>query len=127
MDISKDDGYIPMDTETVEDKNSIKSRASTCVKKFLLAIITAGLIAFLVFQIILISAGTELKVTKSSDVTDTTEITDPSTTDPVVEDTDPVVEDTDPVVEQTEEAAAENSAVVVETQPTEPSGISNIA
>ena len=44
-----DDGYMAMDTETVEDTTSTKSRVMSCVRNFFLAIIAAGLIALLVF------------------------------------------------------------------------------
>ena len=56
-----DDAYIPMDTETYEDKASTGSKVAHCFKKFLLAIIAIGLIALLVFQIIIIASASEVK------------------------------------------------------------------
>ena len=52
-----DDSYVPMTVgEETFDKPSTGSKILGCLKKFLLAIIAAGLIALLVFQLILISA-----------------------------------------------------------------------
>jgi hypothetical protein len=56
-----DDEYVPMDTETMDKKSSTGHKVGVCFKKFLLAIIAAGLIALLVFQIIWMSAGAEIK------------------------------------------------------------------
>lgn len=60
-----DDNYY-MDTEQEQKQNSVQSKACVCLKKFFLAIIAAGLIALLVFQIILMSATTEIKADDGS-------------------------------------------------------------
>ena len=56
-----DDEFMPMDTEHMEKKSSWGHKLWVCFKKFLLAIIAAGLVALLVFQIILMSAGTDIE------------------------------------------------------------------
>ena len=55
-----DDSFVPIQDEVFE-KPSTASRVLVCLKKFLLAIVAAGLLALLVFQIILISAIGEVK------------------------------------------------------------------
>ena len=63
-----DDNYY-MDTEQEQKQNSAQSKACNCLKKFFLLIITCGLIALLVFQIILMSATTEVQACEA-DVAD---------------------------------------------------------
>ena len=61
----QDDSYVPVTQEETFEKPSTGSRIMTCLKKFLLAIIAAGLLALLVFQLILISAVGEVKAIDS--------------------------------------------------------------
>ena len=56
----QDDSYVPLTGEVFE-KPSTGSRILLCMKKFLLAIIAAALLALFVFQLILISAIGEVK------------------------------------------------------------------
>ena len=56
----KDESYVEMKDETFE-KPGWGSKILGCMKKFLLAIIAAALLALLVFQLILISAIGEVK------------------------------------------------------------------
>ena len=56
----QDDSYIPL-TEEVFEKQTTGSKILNCMKKFLLAIVAAALLALLVFQLILISAIGEVK------------------------------------------------------------------
>ncbi len=68
-----DDNYY-MDTEQEQKQNSVQSKACVCLKKFFLAIIACGLIALLVFQIILLSAVSDVEagsVSGTNDVTPT--------------------------------------------------------
>ncbi len=55
-----DDNYY-MDTEMEQKQNSVQSKACVCLKKFFLAIIACGLVALLVFQIILLSATADVQ------------------------------------------------------------------
>ena len=61
MNDTNDDLYVPMMTETYDEKESFGSKAGTFCKKFLLLIITVGLLLFLIFQFILISGGKSIK------------------------------------------------------------------
>ena len=63
----QDDSYIPL-TEEVFEKQSTGSKILQCMKKSLLAIIAAALLALLVFQLILISAIGEVKAIPEADI-----------------------------------------------------------
>ena len=63
----EDGSYIPIQDEVFE-KPSTGAKILTCMKKFLLAIIAAALLALLVFQLILISAIGEVKAKPDADV-----------------------------------------------------------
>ena len=61
MNDTNDDLYVPMMTETYDEKESFSSKAGTFCKKFLLFIITVALLLFLILQFILISGGKSIK------------------------------------------------------------------
>ena len=64
-----DDSYVPVpDGEETFEKPGLGSKILTCMKKFMLAIIAAGLLALLVFQLILISAIGEVKAVSADDI-----------------------------------------------------------
>ena len=60
--IYDDSSYmIPMDTETVHDQTSTTSKFWRFLSQAFLFLVVCGLIALLVIQIIIMSAGTEVK------------------------------------------------------------------
>ena len=61
MNDTNDDLYVPMMTETYDEKESFSSKAGAFCKKFLLFIITVALLLFLILQFILISGGKSIK------------------------------------------------------------------
>ncbi len=61
MDQTNDDLYMPMDTETYEEKESFGRKTARFFKKFLLIIVTIALLLFLILQFILISGGSTFK------------------------------------------------------------------
>ena len=63
----KDDSFIPMETETVEDENSAKSKVGSFLKSMLLFLVVVGLVAVLVIQIIIISATSQVHAADALD------------------------------------------------------------
>ena len=63
----EDNSYVEIRDEVFE-KPSTGSKILSCMKKFLLAIIAAALLALLVFQLILISAIGEVKAISDVDI-----------------------------------------------------------
>lgn len=63
-----DDSFVPVTDEETFEKPGLGSKILTCMKKFMLAIIAAGLLALLVFQLILISAIGEVKAVSADDI-----------------------------------------------------------
>ena len=63
----KDESYVEIKDEVFE-KPGMGSKILGCMKKFLLAIIAAALLALLVFQLILISAIGEVKAIADIDI-----------------------------------------------------------
>lgn len=61
MDQTNDDMYLPMDTESYEEKQSFGKSAGRFCKKFLLIIVTIALLLFLILQFIIIAGGSTFK------------------------------------------------------------------
>ena len=74
MDIREDDEYI-LGEESTDLKSSATGSVMRCFRKFFYAIIAIGLVALLVFQIILISSAVDVVAVKSLD-TDSAELPD---------------------------------------------------
>ena len=56
--MGKDDHYVPLDTETVEQPTSVKNRCKSIIAQSFLFLVVVGLVAMLVIQSILISTVT---------------------------------------------------------------------
>ena len=61
MDQTNDDMYLPMDTESYEEKESFGRKTGRFCKKFLLIIVTIALLLFLILQFIIIAGGSTFK------------------------------------------------------------------
>ena len=61
--MGKDDHYIPMDTETVEQPTSFKNRARSFIASAFLFLVVVGLASLLVIQIIVISSTVHVSAT----------------------------------------------------------------
>ena len=122
-----------MMTETYDEKESFGSKAGTFCKKFLLLIITVGLLLFLIFQFILISGGKSIKdeweahkaaveaadaeAAAAAEVVDVTPVVDDTTADETQVDETVADETQTPVADETaaDETAADETAAETET------------
>ena len=134
MNDTNDDLYVPMMTETYDEKESFGSKAGTFCKKFLLLIITVGLLLFLIFQFILISGGKSIKdeweahkaaveaadaeAAAAAEVVDVTPVVDDTTADETQVDETVADETQTPVADETaaDETAADETAAETETE-----------
>ena len=140
MNDTNDDLYVPMMTETYDEKESFGSKAGTFCKKFLLLIITVGLLLFLIFQFILISGGKSIKdeweahkaaveaaeaaeaaaaeAAADAEVVDVTPVVDDTTADETQVDETVADETQTPVADETaaDETAADETAAETETE-----------